>query len=65
MAKPNKPPMLCRMCVIVRDQPIMKPTHLVHPVTGDLMLFDVRGEAICPTCRARWRRVLNVVTLIA
>lgn len=55
---------LCRLCIIVRDQPIMKPTHLVHPVTGDAMLFDVRGEAVCPTCGARYRRTLNVVTLV-
>jgi uncharacterized Zn-finger protein len=60
----KKPAALCRICVIVRDQPSMKPTHLVHPVTGDAMLFDVRGEAVCPTCGARYRRTLNVVTLI-
>lgn len=41
----------------------MTPTHFVQPVTGDLMLFDVRGEAVCPTS-ARWRRVLNVVELL-
>jgi hypothetical protein len=32
-------------------------------VTGDLMLFDVRGEAVCPTCGARYRRTLNVIAL--
>ena len=48
----------------MRDQPIMKPRHLVHPVTGDLMLFDVRSEAVCPTCGARYRRTLNVIALI-
>jgi hypothetical protein len=47
------PSSLCRACIIVREQPIMKPTRLVHPVTGDAMLFDVRGEAVCPTCGAR------------
>jgi hypothetical protein len=52
----KKPPTLCRLCVIVRDQPSMKPVHLVHPVTGDLMLFDGRGEAVCPTCGARYRK---------
>ena len=51
-------------CIIVREQPIMKPRHLVHPVTGDLMLFDVRGEAVCPTCGARYRRTLNVIALV-
>ena len=25
---------------------------------------DVRGEAVCPTCGARYRRTLNVITLI-
>jgi hypothetical protein len=60
----KKPPTLCRLCVIVRDQPSMKPVHLVHPVTGDVMLFDVRGEAFCPTCGARYRRTLNVIALL-
>ena len=63
-SRTKKPPKLCRMCVIVRDQPSMTPTYLVHPVTGDHMLFDVRSEAVCPDCGARWRRVLNIVTLI-
>jgi hypothetical protein len=27
------------------------------------MLFDVRGEAVCPDCGARWRRVMNVIKL--
>jgi uncharacterized Zn-finger protein len=60
----KKPPTFCRLCVIVRDQPIMTPTHLFHPMTGDLMLFDVRGEAVCPTCGARYRRTLNVIALV-
>ena len=25
----KRSPTLCRACIIVRDQPIMKPTHLV------------------------------------
>ena len=57
-------PTLCRACVIVREQPSMTPRHLVHPVTGDAMLFDVRGEAVCPTCGARYRRTLNVIALV-
>jgi len=57
--------MLCRVCIIVRKKRIMKPRHLVRPVTGDAMLFDVRGEAVCPDCGARWRRMLNVVQLLA
>jgi hypothetical protein len=51
------------MCVIVRDHPSMTPTYLVHPGTGDHMLFDVRSEAVCPDCGARWRRGMNVVKL--
>jgi hypothetical protein len=47
-----------------RDDPILNtPGHLVHPMTCDLMLFDVRGEAVCPTCGARYRRTLNVIAL--
>jgi hypothetical protein len=60
----KQPPTLCRACVIVRDQPLMQPRHLIRPVTGDAMLFDVRGEAVCPTCGARYRRTLNVVALV-
>jgi hypothetical protein len=60
----KQPPTLCRACVIVRDQPIVQPRHVVHPVTGDAMLFDVRGEAVCPTCGARYRRTLNVISLV-
>ena len=59
----KQPPTLRRASVIVRDQPILKPRHLVHPATDDLMLFDVCGEAVCPTCGARYRRTLNVIAL--
>jgi hypothetical protein len=60
----KQPPALCRARVIVCDQPTMKPRHLVHPVTGDLMLFAVRGEAVCSTGGARYRRTLNVIALV-
>jgi hypothetical protein len=60
----QKPPSLCAVCVIVRDQPLMTPTHLVHPVSGDAILFDVRSEAVFPTCGARYRRTLNVIALV-
>jgi hypothetical protein len=60
----QKPLSLCRLCELVRDQPLMKPMHLVHPETGDLMLFDARSEAVCPTCGARYRRTMNVITLV-
>jgi hypothetical protein len=28
------------------------------------MLFDVRSEAFCPDCGARYRRTLNVIALV-
>jgi hypothetical protein len=60
----RKLPALCALCVVARDDPIFNtPGHLVHPVTGDLMLVDVRGEAVCPTCGPRYRRTLNVIAL--
>jgi hypothetical protein len=40
------------------------PMHLVHPKTGEHMLFDALSEAMCPSCGARWRRILNVVKLV-
>jgi hypothetical protein len=63
-SKPTKRRQLCRVCVIHRDQPLMKPTYLVHPVSGEVMLFDVHGEAVCPDCGARYRRTLNVIALV-
>ncbi len=36
----------------------------MHPTTGDAMLLDVRGEAICPTCGARYRRTLDLIALL-
>jgi hypothetical protein len=60
----QKPSSLCRLCEIVREQPLMKPMRLVHPETGNLMLFDVRSEAVCPTCGARYRRTMNVIALV-
>lgn len=67
VAKRKPPsPTLCEVCVKVRDDPLFnRPTHLVHPVSGDHMLFDVHGTATCPTCGARWRRILNYVELVA
>jgi hypothetical protein len=65
MAKATKPLTLCALCVFARDDPLFKhPTHLVHPVTAELMLFDVRSQAICPTCGARYRRTMNVIALV-
>src|SRR5205814_424832 len=47
-----------------RARSVTKPRYLVHPVSGDPMLFDVRCEAECPTCGARYRRTLNVIALV-
>jgi hypothetical protein len=65
MAKATKKPTLCEPCKTARDDPLFKhPRHLVHPATGDHMMFDVHGHAKCPECGAQWRRVLNMVSLI-
>src|ERR1700716_3325298 len=56
----QKPSKLSHLCDLGRGEPLMKPMHLVHPETGDLMLFDARSEAVCPTCGARYRRTQNV-----
>jgi hypothetical protein len=61
MAMTKEHSTLCRLCIIARDQRTMTPRHLVHPVIRDAMLFDVRGEAVCPTCGARYRRTLNMI----
>lgn len=56
---------LCKLCAEAKKDPLRNPMHLVHPVSGRHMLFDTRSEAICPTCGARWSRVLNRVELVA
>lgn len=40
------------------------PGHVVHPQTRTPNVFDLHGEAVCPDCGARWRRVRNDVRLI-
>jgi hypothetical protein len=40
------------------------PTHLVHPRTGERMLFDTHCIAMCPTCRTRWRRWANQFEIV-
>jgi hypothetical protein len=45
MANPKKTATLCALCVSARDDPQRNPMHLVHPVTSEHMLFDVRSEA--------------------
>ena len=45
-----------------RDTP-HDPSHLVHVETGEHMLFDIYGLAVCPTCRTLWRRDPNVIAM--
>jgi hypothetical protein len=67
MAKPKPKPKLCSACRRARDDPHFKnPPHLVHPVDETPGLFDVRAEAVCQICRARWRLVVrNEAVLVA
>jgi len=46
------------------SKPFNNRVHLVHPIDMTVGLFDVRGEAICPICRSRWRRLTNEVVLV-
>ena len=57
---------LCPPCLTARDDPHYRfPLHLVHPEHGKRMVFDVRGQAVCPDCRALWRSTLaNTVELV-
>ncbi len=49
-------PKLCVTCIRTRDDPVFRfPMHVVHPEHGKPLVFDVRGEAICPDCGTRWR----------
>ena len=45
----------CATCVETRDNPILFPVHVVHPLDGTPRLWNVYGEAICPACGTRWR----------
>lgn len=56
---------LSALCVFARDDRLFKnPIHLVHPVMRELILFDVRSEAVSPDCGASSRRPLNMVSLV-
>ena len=48
-----------------RDQPSMTPTYLVHPVTGDHMLFDVRAAGVDVEYRGREKPSDHTPTWIA
>ena len=45
-----------RPCARIRDETVYRlwPRHVVHPRDGTPGLWDVYGEAICPTCGTRW-----------
>src|SRR4051794_6520802 len=52
-------PTICALCLAPRDVPIsLAATHLVHPEHRKPHVFDIRSEAICPTCGTRWRGAL-------
>lgn len=55
---------LCVLCEQSHADTLRSPLHLVHPAHGEHMLFDIFGEAVCPVCRARWRRVRNQPALV-
>ena len=54
---------LCDVCQNIAADPRRQPWHVVHPVSGELLVYNARGEAVCPGCGARWRHVGNVVRL--
>ena len=41
---------LCADCDDAVRNPSRMPIHLVHPQGGELMLFDIYGNATCPAC---------------
>lgn len=56
---------LCVLCTRARDdRDFTTPTHLVHPETEEIRLFDVHGFAKCRICGARWQRIRNVTKLV-
>lgn len=54
---------LCVYCLECNDTR-RNPVHVIHPVSGLHMLFDERGEAVCPICHVKWRRERNVMSLV-
>jgi hypothetical protein len=55
MAKPKKRK-LCDLCVAALATPASIPTHLVHPETEELSLYDIHGMAKCRICGSQWHR---------
>lgn len=63
MVKPKQK--LCLLCIMARNDPhFTTPTHVGHPETREIGLFDVHGMAKCPICGAQWQRVRNVTKLV-
>lgn len=56
-------PELCKDCTDAQD-PLKAPMHLVHPEHGALMVFDIFGIAVCPSCIAIWFRDRKGAVLI-
>ena len=56
---------LCADCDrAVRDAKFRNTIHLTHPKRRAPMVFNTWGEAICPSCGARWRRAHNDAVLV-
>jgi hypothetical protein len=49
-------PKLCEACIANVMASFGFPAHLVHPETGQHMMFDVHSHAKCPVCGAMWWR---------
>ena len=54
---------LCKICQNVAADPRREPHHVVHPITEELLVYNARGEAVCPFCNALWRHVGNSIRL--
>jgi len=54
---------LCELCRNVAADPRRQPWHVVHPITSELLVYNARGEAVCPDCGARWHHVGNLIRL--
>ena len=46
---------LCRVCEKSHANPLRAPVHLIN-LNGKLMLVDIWGDVVCPSCRIRWKR---------
>lgn len=56
---------LCKLCISIRDdQHATRPTHVGHPVTRQIGLFDVYGMAKCLICGVTWQRIRNETKLL-